>query len=71
MPLASGDYVLHVQFAMHRHFSGKLNVFFAISLSLLFSIRLQLLTKKNIKYIVFKATQVSASHLFFLSRDLL
>ena len=26
-PLASEDYMLHVQFAMHRHLSGKLNVF--------------------------------------------
>ena len=28
MLLASEDYMLHVQFAMHRHFSGKLSVFF-------------------------------------------
>ena len=42
--------MLHVQFAMHRHFSGKLSVFFTISLSLIFSVRLQLLTK--IKYLI-------------------
>ena len=67
--------MLHVQFAMHRYFSGKLNVFYyyrtiTSTCTVVICVRLQRLRVLN-KNIVFKATQVSALHLFRLSRELL
>ena len=69
------QWVLHVQFALHRYFSGKLNVFYydqtiTSTYTVVICVRLQWLRVLN-KNIVFKATQVSASHLFCLSRELL
>ena len=62
--------VLHVQFAMHRYLSGKLNVFYyyqtmTSTYPVVICVRLQCLRVLN-KNIVFKATQVSASHYFVL-----
>ena len=67
--------MLHVQFALHRYFSGKLNVFYycqtiTFTYIAVICVRLQRLTVLN-KNIVFKATQVSASHLFCLFRELM
>ena len=66
--------MLHVQFAMYRYFSGKLNVFYyyqsiTSTKTVVICVRLQRLRVLN-KYIILKATQVSASHLFCLSREL-
>ena len=67
--------MLHVPFALHRYFSGKLNMFcyyqtITSTYTVVICVRLQLLRVLN-ENIVFKATQVSASHLFCLSRELL